>query len=170
MVNQLSGWSIAGYIVGFLFLLVGVSEIVQLKILAGIFFLVAGALITPIIYHNMYVTKKYNVHLSRGARVILALICLFLAGSSMGSVKTVNPTSAIASTCTEVGYVNVINNYRSPSESSVFVQPLGEAHASIFCDDTCKSKGYSHSQAIGALVTSGTYTGDYYLDTCDCKC
>lgn len=78
MAEKLGGLTILGYLAGALILLVSLSAFVQLKILSGIFYAFAGALITPIIFHT--ITKNTTLPLTRGARVVMAIVFIAIAG------------------------------------------------------------------------------------------
>jgi len=78
MVKELNGLTILGYIFGVLILLAGIGSLIQLKVLTGFFYIIAGGLITPIIFHTL--TKKSTLPLSRGARVVVAIVFIALGG------------------------------------------------------------------------------------------
>ena len=79
MAEKIGGWTILGYLVGPLMLLAGLSAFIQLKIFSGIFYVSAGVLITPVTFHN--ITKNSSIALTKGARVVLAIVFIAIAGA-----------------------------------------------------------------------------------------
>ncbi len=78
MVRELNGLTILGYIFGVLILLAGIGSFIQLKVLTGVFYIIAGGLITPVLFHTL--AKNSTLPLSKGARVVVAIVLIAVGG------------------------------------------------------------------------------------------
>lgn len=80
------------WIFSLIFLLLGLGMLIQVKIVSGIFFILAGLIIDPAF--KKFIKKKFNLEFSKGLIVLIAIVCLIVAFSTMGGTTSTNNSSS----------------------------------------------------------------------------